>query len=189
MVFIAPPSVADLAERLRGGRPTAPRRSRVRLEIAATELAAADEFDLVVVNDVAERAAAEVAAFITERHEGDLMDKPRIDELLPMADNSRYALAIIAAKRARQINNYYNSLGEGTFDEFPPPLVTTRSKNLLTIAFEEIVEGKISHQARAEAAAWPLPTPETRRRPRRAASSSACRAASRSTRRSSWSAP
>jgi DNA-directed RNA polymerase subunit omega len=74
------------------------------------------------------------------------MDKPRIDELLPKADNSRYALAVIAAKRARQINNYYNSLGEGMFDEFPPPLVTTRSKNLLTIAFEEIADDKIHHK-------------------------------------------
>lgn len=72
------------------------------------------------------------------------MDKPRIDELLPMAENSRYALTIISAKRARQINNYYNALGEGIFDEFPPPLVTSRSKNLLTIAFEEILEGKVS---------------------------------------------
>ena len=71
------------------------------------------------------------------------MDRPRIDELLPQAGNSRYSLTIIAAKRARQINNYYNSLGEGMFDEFPPPLVTSRSKNLLTIAFEEIAEGKI----------------------------------------------
>ena len=71
------------------------------------------------------------------------MDRPRIDELLPQAGNSRYALTIIAAKRARQINNYYNSLGEGLFDEFPPPLVNSRSKNLLTIAFEEIADGKI----------------------------------------------
>ncbi len=71
------------------------------------------------------------------------MDRPRIDELLAQAGNSRYSLTIIAAKRARQINNYYNSLGEGLFDEFPPPLVNSRSKNLLTIAFEEIAEGKI----------------------------------------------
>ena len=71
------------------------------------------------------------------------MDRPRIDELLALAGNSRYSLTIIAAKRARQINNYYNSLGEGLFDEFPPPLVNSRSKNLLTIAFEEIAEGKI----------------------------------------------
>ena len=77
------------------------------------------------------------------------MDRPRIDELLPQADGSRYALTIIAAKRARQINNYYNSLGEGLLDEdFPPPLVTTRSKNLLTIALEEIAEGKIAYSSK-----------------------------------------
>ena len=77
------------------------------------------------------------------------MDRPRIDELLPQAGNSRYALAIIAAKRARQINNYYNSLGEGMFDEFPPPLVNSRSKNLLTIALEEVAEGKIHFTAKS----------------------------------------
>ncbi len=47
------------------------------------------------------------------------MDRPRIDELLPQAGNSRYSLTIIAAKRARQINNYYNSLGEGTVRRVP----------------------------------------------------------------------
>ena len=76
------------------------------------------------------------------------MDRPRIDELLPRAGNSRYTLTIIAAKRARQINNYYNSLGEGLFDEFPPPLVNSRIKNLLTIAFEEVAEGKIHYSSK-----------------------------------------
>jgi DNA-directed RNA polymerase subunit omega len=78
-----------------------------------------------------------------------MMDRPRIDELLVHAGNSRYMLAMIAAKRARQINNYYNSLGDGlgmTMDEFPPPLVTTRSKNLLTISLEEIADGKIGFE-------------------------------------------
>ena len=50
------------------------------------------------------------------------MIHPRIDQLLDQVD-SRYALVIVAAKRARQINNYHHQLGEGTFDEFPPPLV------------------------------------------------------------------
>jgi DNA-directed RNA polymerase subunit omega len=69
--------------------------------------------------------------------------------LLPHVGGSRYALTIIAAKRARQINNYYNSLGEGLLnDEFPPPLVTTRSKNILTIALEEIAAGKIAWRVR-----------------------------------------
>ena len=68
---------------------------------------------------------------------------PRIDKLLAQVPD-RYGLVIVAAKRARQINNYHHQLGEGTFDEFPP-LVESRSKNYLTIALEEIAEGKIKH--------------------------------------------
>jgi DNA-directed RNA polymerase subunit omega len=68
---------------------------------------------------------------------------PRIDDLLRNVDESRYALVIAAAKRARQINNYHHQLGEGTFEDFPPPLVESRSKNYLTMALEEVSEGKI----------------------------------------------
>ncbi|MDQ3891220.1 MAG: DNA-directed RNA polymerase subunit omega [Actinomycetota bacterium] len=75
------------------------------------------------------------------------MIDPRIDQLLERID-SRYALVIMAAKRARQINNYHHQLGEGTFEDFPPPLVESRSKNYLTLALEEIVEGKLVHQYR-----------------------------------------
>jgi DNA-directed RNA polymerase subunit omega len=69
--------------------------------------------------------------------------QPRIDKLLANVD-SRYALVIVAAKRARQINNYHHQLGEGTFDELPP-LVESRSKNYLTMALEEVSEGKIKY--------------------------------------------
>lgn len=72
------------------------------------------------------------------------MIHPRIDDLLDEVDGSRYALVLIAAKRARQINNYHHQLGEGTFDELPP-LIESRSKNYLTMAFEEISEGKIAY--------------------------------------------
>ena len=70
---------------------------------------------------------------------------PRIDDLLANAGGSRYALVIAGAKRARQINNYHHQLGEGTFDQFLPPLVHSRSKNYLTMALEEIAEGKIKY--------------------------------------------
>jgi DNA-directed RNA polymerase subunit omega len=70
------------------------------------------------------------------------MIHPRIDDLMNQVD-SRYALVIIAAKRARQINNYHHQLGEGTFDELAPPLIESRSKNYLTMSLEEIAEGKI----------------------------------------------
>ena len=75
------------------------------------------------------------------------MIKPRLDELLERID-SNYAAVIVAAKRARQINSYYHNLGEGTFDEFPPPMVETRSKNYLTIALEEVAAGKIKYRYR-----------------------------------------
>jgi guanylate kinase len=66
-VFIAPPSVAELAERLRGRGTESDEAIARRLHIAETEVAAADEFDHVVVNDNAQRAAAEVATIIAER--------------------------------------------------------------------------------------------------------------------------
>ena len=75
------------------------------------------------------------------------MIHPRIDELLGHVD-SRYALVIVAAKRARQINNYHQQLGEGTFDQFLPPLVESRSKNYLTMSLEEVAEGKITYDYR-----------------------------------------
>ena len=72
------------------------------------------------------------------------MIHPRIDELLEHVD-SRYALVIVAAKRARQINNYHHQLGEGIgFEEAPPPLIESRSKNYLTMAMEEIAKGKLT---------------------------------------------
>jgi DNA-directed RNA polymerase subunit omega len=72
---------------------------------------------------------------------------PRIDKLLDHVD-SDYASVVVAAKRARQINSYYHNLGEGTFDEFPPPMVDTRSKNYLTIALEEVAQGKLKYHYR-----------------------------------------
>ncbi len=63
-VFIAPPSMAELAQRLRGrGTETAAAIAK-RLHRAEAEVAAAKEFDHVVVNDEAGRAADEVAAII-----------------------------------------------------------------------------------------------------------------------------
>lgn len=75
------------------------------------------------------------------------MNKPRIDILLEKVD-SKYALVILAAKRARQINNYYRSREEGSIDDIPPPLIDARSSNMLSMALEEIEQGKISYRYR-----------------------------------------
>jgi DNA-directed RNA polymerase subunit omega len=73
---------------------------------------------------------------------------PRIDELLENVD-SRYALVIVAAKRARQINDYHHQLGEGIgFEAAPPPLIESRSKNYLTMSLEEVSQGKIKYSYR-----------------------------------------
>ncbi len=73
------------------------------------------------------------------------MIDPRVDTLLESVD-SRYALVIVAAKRARQINNYHHMLGEGSFDEAPPPMIESRSKNYLTMSLEEVAQNKLAYE-------------------------------------------
>jgi len=55
-VFIAPPSMEELERRLRGRESEHEGALRVRLEGAAQELAAQDEYDHIVVNDDVETA-------------------------------------------------------------------------------------------------------------------------------------
>ncbi|MET1035055.1 DNA-directed RNA polymerase subunit omega [Arthrobacter halodurans] len=65
---------------------------------------------------------------------------PPIDELLTTTD-SKYALVINSAKRARQINAYYSQLHEGLF-EYVGPLVDTKlNEKPLSIALREINTG------------------------------------------------
>ncbi len=62
---------------------------------------------------------------------------PPIDDLLTKAD-SKYALVLYAAKRARQINAYYSQLQEGLL-EFVGPLVDSQvHEKSLSIALREI---------------------------------------------------
>lgn len=56
--------------------------------------------------------------------------------------DSKFHLVHLAAKRAREINEYYGQLGEG-LGQHVPPLVVTDSNKPLSIALEEIAEGKI----------------------------------------------
>jgi len=54
----------------------------------------------------------------------------------------RFSLVVLAARRARQINAYFNELGEG-IGHYVPPQVHSLSRKPLTIAFEEIAESKV----------------------------------------------
>ena len=70
---------------------------------------------------------------------------PPIDQLLERT-NSKYALVIYAAKRARQINAYYSQLGEGLL-EYVGPLVETKAQEKpLSIALREINEDLLTHE-------------------------------------------
>jgi DNA-directed RNA polymerase subunit omega len=67
---------------------------------------------------------------------------PPIDELLAVAD-SKYALVIYAAKRARQINAYYSQLGEGLLEYVGPLVETHVQEKPLSVAMREINEGML----------------------------------------------
>ena len=62
---------------------------------------------------------------------------PPIDDLLKAAD-SKYALVIFAAKRARQINAYYSQLGEGLLEYVGPLVETHVQEKPLSVAMREI---------------------------------------------------
>ncbi len=76
-----------------------------------------------------------------------LMDPP-IEQLLDKVD-SKFTLVALGALRARQINAYYNSLGEG-LGRIVPPQVTSVSGKPLSIAFEEIAADKIEYERSPE---------------------------------------
>jgi DNA-directed RNA polymerase subunit omega len=62
---------------------------------------------------------------------------PPIDELLERTQ-SKYALVIVAAKRARQINAYYSQIGEGLLEYVGPLVETAPQEKALSIALREI---------------------------------------------------
>ena len=67
--------------------------------------------------------------------------EPPIETLLDKVD-SKFTLVTLAARRGRQINAYYNSLGSD-FGRVAPPQVTSTSEKALSIAFEEISAGMV----------------------------------------------
>ncbi len=76
MVFLSPPSLADLEARLRGRGTEDEAAISRRLARARDELAAAREFDVVVVNDDVVRAARELVDFLEDPGRSDSPPKP-----------------------------------------------------------------------------------------------------------------
>lgn len=71
-----------------------------------------------------------------------MMDPP-IESLFERVD-SKFTLVTLAAKRGRQVNSYFNHLGEG-LGAIVPPQVASLSRKPLSISLEEIAAGKITY--------------------------------------------
>jgi DNA-directed RNA polymerase subunit omega len=67
--------------------------------------------------------------------------QPKLENLLEHVD-SKFTLVTLSAMRAREINDYYNQLGEG-LGRIVPPQVTSVSRKPLSIALEEVDAGAI----------------------------------------------
>ena len=162
LVLLLPPSPEIQAERLRM-RGEDPETIAARLAVGREEeLRGSQIADAIVVNDDIERAVAEVAGILARyrtpvahqpggdpprripmaRRRPTLMDPP-VEELLNKVD-SKFTLVALSSKRARQINSYYNQLGE-SLGVIVPPQVTSVSGKPLTIAFEEIAGAKTTY--------------------------------------------
>jgi DNA-directed RNA polymerase subunit K/omega len=87
------------------------------------------------------------------------MNKPTVDEILAGLEETRpreeeepnrYTAVMVTARRARQINSYYRSLGEGSGLEegVAAPLISTPSRNYLTIAMEEAARAELTYRLR-----------------------------------------
>ncbi len=64
MIFLMPPSMEELERRLTKRGNNSPEEIKGRLEAAEREFALRDQFDYVVVNDVVDRAVAEISELI-----------------------------------------------------------------------------------------------------------------------------
>jgi DNA-directed RNA polymerase subunit omega len=79
---------------------------------------------------------------MSDRHA--TMMEPPVEDLLDRVD-SKFTLVSLAAMRGRQINSYFNQLGEG-LGSIVPPQVTSVSRKPLSISLEEIAAGKITYE-------------------------------------------
>lgn len=69
---------------------------------------------------------------------------PLLEDLMEQVD-SKFTLLTLGAKRARQINSYFNQLGAG-LGAIVPPQVASVSRKPLTIALEEIAASKLTYR-------------------------------------------
>jgi guanylate kinase len=94
LVFVLPPSGAELVRRLRGRNTEGPVTLKRRMTIASDELAAVPEYDYVVVNDELGRAVGDVEAILS----AEIRRASRRDGLPAKVDAIRQEILSEAAK-------------------------------------------------------------------------------------------
>ena len=72
-----------------------------------------------------------------------LMD-PRIEQLMAKVD-SKFTLVTLSSMRAREINDYYNQLGDGILEYVGPLVEPGLQEKPLSIALREIHEDLLEH--------------------------------------------
>lgn len=68
---------------------------------------------------------------------------PPIDDLLTRVD-SKYALVVFAARRARQINTYHQQISEGMFSTPGPLVESAPDEKPISIALREVNAGLLT---------------------------------------------
>ncbi|HVL81849.1 MAG TPA: DNA-directed RNA polymerase subunit omega [Actinomycetota bacterium] len=80
------------------------------------------------------------------------MIEPKIEHLLDRVDN-QYTMVVLSARRARQITDYYATLGAGAVEKPLPPLLDTSVHGMkpLSVSFQEIVTDRVGWERPPEA--------------------------------------
>lgn len=82
MIFVVPPSLKDLRERLEGRGTESPEAIEKRLAAAAGEIGLAEEYDFVIVNDERSKAIEQLAAIIKSGGCITRLNQKKIEEVL-----------------------------------------------------------------------------------------------------------
>ena len=72
LIFLKPPSFEELEERIRGRKTDSEERIQARLQLARQELAAADEFDHIVVNHQVDEVVAALVSLAARKRDTDM---------------------------------------------------------------------------------------------------------------------
>src|SRR5699024_10548763 len=123
-IFLCPPSLQELKNRISGRGTETQELLTSRLQQAKKEIKMMSEYDYVVMNDDVELAVDKIKSIVQSEH----CKRERIEKQY----KSKYTIVTSSAKRARDLDN-----------EGPVQLEEPYSHTSVGVALEEINEGKL----------------------------------------------